>query len=100
MRVIFTLLLISIVTGIANIEARAADQPGKVALVVGNAKYPDNDAVLNDAANDAQDLGDELKRDGFDVEKGVNLTGEAMRQAIERFYNRIQHQQGGVALIF
>jgi hypothetical protein len=100
MRVIFTLLLISIVAGLANIEARAADQRGKVALVIGNAKYPDNDAVLNDAANDTQDLADELKRDGFDVEKGVNLTGEAMRQALERFYTRIQQQQGGVALIF
>ena len=100
MRVIFTLLLICIVAGLANIEARAADQAGKVALVIGNAKYPDNDAVLNDAANDAQDLADELKRDGFDVEKGVNLTGEAMRQTLERFYGRIRQQPGGVALIF
>jgi hypothetical protein len=100
MRVIFTLLLIFIVAGLANIEAGAADQPGKAALVIGNAKYPDNDAVLNDAANDSQDLADELKRDRFDVEKGVNLTGDAMRQALERFYTRIQQQQGGVALIF
>jgi hypothetical protein len=100
MRVIFILVLIFIVAGLANIEARAADQPGKVALVIGNAKYPDNDAVLNDAANDAQDLADELKRDGFDVEKGVNLAGDAMRQALERFYTRIQQQPGGVALIF
>src|SRR6516165_5071152 len=99
MRVIFVFSLICIVAGLANIEARA-DRLGKVALVVGNAKYPDNDAVLNDAANDAQDLADELKRAGFDVEKGVNLTGEAMRQALERFYTRIQQQQGGVALIF
>jgi caspase domain-containing protein/tetratricopeptide repeat protein len=100
MRVIFTLVLIFIVAGLANIEARAADQPGKVALVIGNAQYPDNDAVLNDAANDAQDLADDLKRDGFDVEKGVNLTGDAMRQALKRFYTRIQQQPGGVALIF
>jgi hypothetical protein len=100
MRVVFTLLLISIAAGLANIEARAADQPGKAALVIGNAKYPDNDAVLSDAANDAQDLADELKRDGFDVEKGVNLTGEAIRQALQRFYGKIQQQQGGVALIF
>jgi uncharacterized caspase-like protein len=99
MRVIFTVLLIFIVAGVANIEAVAADRPGKVALVIGNAKYPDNDAILNDAANDAQDMADELKRDGFDVEKDVNLTGEAMRQALDRFYAKIE-QQGGVALIF
>jgi tetratricopeptide (TPR) repeat protein len=99
MRVIFTVLLIFIVAGVANIEAVAADRPGKVALVIGNAKYPDNDAVLNDAANDAQDMADELKRDGFDVEKDVNLTGEAMRQALDRFYAKIELQRG-VALIF
>jgi len=99
MRVIFTALLIFIVAGVANIEAMAADRPGKVALIIGNAKYPDNDAVLNDAANDAQDIAAELKRDGFDVDKDVNLTGEAMRQALDRFYAKIE-QQGGVALIF
>jgi hypothetical protein len=99
MRVIFAFLLISIVTGLANIEAMAAERPGKVALVIGNAKYPDNDAVLNDAANDAQDVADELKHDGFDVEKGINLTGDGMHQALDRFYGRIR-QQGGVALIF
>src|SRR5262245_61672281 len=99
MRVIFTFLLICIVAGLANIEAIAADRSGKVALVIGNAKYPDNDAALNDAANDAQDMADELKRDGFDVEKGINLTGDGMRQALDRFYKKIQ-QQGGLALIF
>jgi hypothetical protein len=99
MRVIVAFLLMSIAIGLANIEAIAADHPGKVALVIGNAKYPDNDAVLNDAANDAQDVADELKSDGFDVEKGINLTGDAMRQALGRFYTRIQ-EQGGVALIF
>jgi len=99
MRVICALLLASIVAGLANIEAIAAEGPGKVALIIGNAKYPDNDAILNDAANDAQDMADELKRDGFDVEKGINLTGDGMRQALNRFYARI-HQQGGVAVAF
>ena len=98
MRVIFVFSLICIVAGLANIEARA-DRLGKVALVIGNAKYPDNDAILNDAANDAQDMADELKRDGFDVEKDINLTGDGMRQALDRFYAKIQ-QQGGLALIF
>jgi tetratricopeptide (TPR) repeat protein len=43
-------------------------------------------------------VADELKRDGFDVERGLNLSGDAMRQALDRFYAKIQ--QGGVALIF
>jgi hypothetical protein len=99
MRVIFASLLISIVAGLANIEAVAADRPGKVALIIGNAKYPDNDALLSDAANGAQDLADELKHDGFDVEKTINPTGDGMRQALDRFYARIQ-RQGGLAVIF
>src|SRR5579871_6158982 len=99
MRVIFALLLTSIVAGLPNIEALAADRPGKVALIIGNAKYPDNDAILNDAANDAQDIADELKHDGFDVEKGINLTGDGMRQALDRFYAKVQ-QERGLAVIF
>ena len=97
MRTIVVLLL----TGLAAIcgphNALAATSP-KVALVIGNAKYPDNDVVMNEVTNDTQDVADELKRDGFDVERGLNLSGDAMRQALDRFYAKIQ--QGGVALIF
>jgi tetratricopeptide (TPR) repeat protein len=66
--------------------------------VIGNAKYPDNEFVLNDAANDAQDVANELTRDGFVVDRQINLTGDAMRQALDRFYTRIV--PGSVALIF
>jgi len=97
MRTIVVLLL----TGLAAIcgphSALAATSP-KVALVIGNAKYPDNDVVMNEVTNDTQDVADELKRDGFDVERGLNLSGDAMRQALDRFYAKIQ--QSGVALIF
>src|SRR5260370_14900557 len=41
---------------------------------------------------------EELKRDGFNVEIGENLTGDAMRRAFERLYGRIK--PGSVALIF
>ena len=66
--------------------------------MIGNAKYPDNDVAMNDATNDAQDIADELKRDGFDVDRGMNLTGDGMRQALEHF--AVQAPQGGVALFF
>jgi tetratricopeptide (TPR) repeat protein len=98
MRVISALLLAGILTLPANAETRAADGPGRFALVIGNAKYPDNEFVLKDAANDAQDVADELKHDKFDVELGVNLSGDAMRQALERLYAKIA--QGSAALIF
>ena len=48
--------------------------------------------------NDARDVADELKRDGFTVEIGENLTGDQMRRAFERLYGKIK--PGSVALIF
>ena len=97
MRVIIVLLLTCLAAICGPRDAFAATS-SKVALVIGNAKYPDNDTVMNEVTNDTQDLADELKRDGFDVERGLNLSGDAMRQALDRFYAKIQ--QGGVALIF
>ena len=95
MRVIFALLLTGIL-GLASNAALAADR--KVALVIGNAKYPDNESPLTDAVNDARDVADELTHDGFEVEKGTDLAGEAMRQALERLYAKIT--PGSTALIF
>ncbi len=97
MRIICVLLLTCLAAICGPCDALAATST-KVALVIGNAKYPDNDAVMNEVTNDTQDVADELKRDGFDVERGLNLSGDAMRQALDRFYAKIQ--QGGVALIF
>jgi len=77
----------------------AADSRGdRLALVIGNAKYPDADAPLKEPINDAREVADELKRDGFNVEVGENLTGEAMRRAFDKLYARIK--PGSVALIF
>jgi Flp pilus assembly protein TadD len=80
-------------------ESVAADnRAGRVALVIGNAKYPDAEAPLKEPINDARELADELKRSGFDVEIGENLTGEAMRRALDKMYGKIK--PGSVALIF
>jgi tetratricopeptide (TPR) repeat protein len=98
MRLVVVLLLTSLVAIFANRDAFAAG-PLRVALVIGNAQYPDNDvAVMNDVINDTQDVADELKRDGFDVTRSINLSGDAMRQALDRFYAKIE--PGSVALIF
>jgi Tfp pilus assembly protein PilF len=70
----------------------------RYALVIGNAKYPDADAPLKEPINDARDVADELKRDGFNVEIGENLTGDAMHRAFDRLYGKIK--PGSVALIF
>jgi lipoprotein NlpI len=70
----------------------------RFALVIGNAKYPDADSPLKEPINDARDVADELKRDGFTVEVGENLTGDAMRRAFDKLYGKIK--PGSVALLF
>ena len=43
-------------------------------------------------------LAEELRQNGFDVDIGENLTKEAMRAAIDRFYGKIK--SGSTALLF
>ena len=93
-RLALLLILIVVVAPVAQSWAAG----GRFALVIGNAKYPDAEAPLKEPINDAKDVTEELKRNGFDVEIGENLTGDAMRRALERLYARIK--PGSVALVF
>jgi hypothetical protein len=89
-------LLVSLILSITSIVPSAAAD--RFALVIGNAKYPDADAPLKEPINDARDIADELKRDGFTVDIGENLNGEAMRRAFDRLYGHVK--PGTIALIF
>jgi hypothetical protein len=91
-------LLAVLMFSLAPISPSAAITADRFALVIGNAKYPDADAPLKEPINDARGIADELKRDGFTVEVGENLTGDGMRKAFERLYGHVK--PGSVALIF
>src|ERR1700735_1269942 len=91
-------LLAALVFSLAPIFSSAAIAADWFALVIGNAKYPAADAPLKEPVNDARSVADELKRDGFAVEVGENLTGDGMRKALERLYGHIK--PGTVALVF
>jgi Caspase domain/Tetratricopeptide repeat len=90
-------LLVTLIFSIAS-TAPSLAAGDRYALVIGNAKYPDADAPLKEPINDARDVADELKRDGFNVDIGENLTGEQMRRAFDRLNANIK--PGSVALIF
>jgi len=98
MRFGFVLMVAFGLTVAATNPGLTTEPAGKFALVIGNAKYPDSDLALPEIANDAQDVADELKRDNFDVETGINLTGDAARAALDRLYGKIK--PGSVALVF
>jgi len=103
MRVIFVLLILSLIVGPAARhasaqQAYAGSSGSRVALVIGNASYPNADPPLTQPIGNARALGEELMRDEFQVDVGENLTKEAMQRAFGRLYDRIK--PGTVALIF
>jgi caspase domain-containing protein/tetratricopeptide repeat protein len=90
-------LLLTVIFSVASI-APSFGAGERFALVIGNAKYPDAEAPLKEPINDARDVAEELKRDGFTVDIGENLTGDGMRRAFDRLYGKVK--PGSVALIF
>src|ERR1700741_833248 len=90
-------ILLALICSVAS-TAPSSAAGDRYALVIGNAKYPDADTPLKEPVNDARDVADELKRDGFPVDIGENLTGDAMRHAFDKLYGKIK--PGAVALIF
>ncbi|SEN76065.1 caspase family protein [Bradyrhizobium sp. OK095] len=96
MKIRFLFLLPLLVSLVPATPSLAAGD--RYALVIGNAKYPDADAPLKEPLNDARDVADELKRDGFSVEINENLTGDGMRRAFDKLYGKIK--PGSVALVF
>jgi hypothetical protein len=96
-RLIFLFILTLLAA--TGIDRVAAQQPQpRVALIIGNAAYQDAEAPLKDPVNSARSLTDELRRNGFEVDIGENLTREAMGAALDRFYGKIR--SGSVALLF
>ena len=78
-------------------DSSHADGP-LVALVIGNAAYPDGETALAQPLNDARAVAAELRARGFDVELGENLPKQGMERAIERFESKIT--PGATALLF
>jgi TolA-binding protein len=95
---LIALVLLTFLAGSAIRPVCAQQNEGRVALLIGNAAYPDAEAPLKEPVNDARALSDELRRQGFEVDLGENLSKEAMRVALERFYGKIN--SGTAALVF
>src|SRR5215475_9746993 len=70
----------------------------RVALVIGNANYPDARTPLSTTIRDARTLADEFRRIDFDVDFKENLNKQNMRAAIDAFLNKIRN--GTTALFY
>src|SRR5437588_12389765 len=94
----FYVLVLAVVAFAANWPAFAQQSDGgKIALLIGNANYPDADAPLKHPVNDARAMADELRRNGFDTDVAENLTKEAMQRAAERLYGKVKP---GASVVF
>ncbi len=82
------------------IEAIAAQAENRIALVIGNDRYPNlpPDEQLAKAVNDANSIGDSLERMGFTVVRGLNLDREGMINRILDFTQQIK--PGDAAVLF
>jgi ketosteroid isomerase-like protein len=79
----------------------SAQQPGpnnQIALIIGNANYPDSDTPLASAVGDARAIAGELRNDGFEVDVRENAGKEALQRAIDAFNGKIH--SGTVALFY
>jgi cytochrome c-type biogenesis protein CcmH/NrfG len=100
MRLLFSTVVAFVVTaGLSQAFAQAsAPARQQAALLIGNAKYPDSETPLKEPLNDVKALAEELRRQGFDVEVGENLSKDAMQRVLTRFYGKLT--AGSVAMVF
>ena len=69
-----------------------------VALVIGNTRYPDDEAPVRQAVGDARAMADEMRARSFDVTLGENLTKQRMLDSFSSFASKIE--PGATALVF
>src|ERR1700742_1906095 len=92
------IVLLTLVLASAIGDASAQQIGPRVALVIGNANYPDADAPLKQPLQDAHALADELKAVGFDVTIADNQSKQAIRKTLDGFFKKIK--PNSVALVF
>src|SRR5262249_6917228 len=68
----------------------------RVALIIGNARYPEAGTPLPTTTKDARALADELRRRDFDVDLKENVGKEDMQRAIDAFTSKIRSGSGAL----
>ncbi len=92
------LLCVPLTLAMAVCSARSQQPNNQVALIVGNAIYPDAGGPLATTIKDARLLADELRGDNFDVDVKENVSKADMLRAIDAFAGKSRN--GTVALFY
>jgi uncharacterized caspase-like protein len=73
----------------AALDSQMAKKPSRLALVIGNGRYPDANAPLTQPINDARALTAALRREGFDVDVVEDASKDDINRAVDRLQARI-----------
>src|SRR3954447_13123329 len=79
-------------------QASPSKPASRLALVIGNGRYPDANAPLTQPINDARAIGAALRREGFEVDLVENAGREAINRAVDRLTVRINSES--VVMLF
>ena len=96
MRLVFCLCVA--VASAVLAHSALSQQPARVALLIGNANYPDASTPISTTFRHARTLADEFRRTEFDVDLKENVGREDMQRAIDAFIGKIR--PGMVALFY
>jgi Caspase domain/Tetratricopeptide repeat len=94
----YLLFVCALSATITSSGIRTAAAGTRLALVIGNAAYPDAETPLKGSVAQAKLVAGELRQNDFEVELALNLSKEAMRASLDRFYAKIQPDS--TALLF
>jgi formylglycine-generating enzyme required for sulfatase activity len=97
MRLLFWLCL-SITSAMLTSSALPQQSRSRVALLIGNANYPDASTPLSTTVRDARTLADEFRRSDFEVDLKENIGKEEMQRAIDAFSGKVR--SGTTALFY
>ena len=92
------LFFIAVASATLTFSALPQERPPRVALVIGNASYPDASSPLSTTISDARAMADEFRGNNFDVDLKENVGNEDMRRTVDAFLNKIRN--GASALLY
>jgi formylglycine-generating enzyme required for sulfatase activity len=95
MRTLFW-LGITVISAMLTHSAMAQQTAARVALIIGNANYPDASSPLSTTIKDVRTLADEFRRSDFDVDLKENIGKEDMQRAIDAFTGKIRSGMSGL----
>jgi formylglycine-generating enzyme required for sulfatase activity len=90
--------LLALIATLFLAASPASADDSRIALVIGNSKYPDATAPLRMSVKDATKLAEEFRRLNFNVDLELDLGKEKMQRAVDDFTAKVKN--GSTALFY